>query len=109
MEMSLKDRLRAAFVRLAAIVDDGGRMLIWALLSVLLLIVIAYFMNPAKFGSYLWVMSKLSLAAALGYGFDRAAAWDAKPSQLEGIEKAMAQTRRATLMAAAIIAAGLMP
>lgn len=91
------------------IVDDGGRMLIWAVLSLLLLIVIAFFFNPAKFGSYLWVMSKLSLAAALGYGFDRAAAWDAKPSKLEGIEKAMAQTRRATLMAAAIIAAGLMP
>lgn len=106
---TFKERLHAAYIRFAAIVDDGGRMLIWAVLSLLLLIVIAYFFNPAKFGSYLWVMSKLSLAAALGYGFDRAASWNAKPSQLEGIEAAMAQTRRATLMAASIIAAGLMP
>jgi len=107
--MPIKDRLKAAYQRFAAIVDDGGRMLLWALLSLLLLAVIAAFLNPAKFGSYLWVVSKLSLAAALGYGFDRGASWDASPSKLEGIEKAMAQTRRATLMAAAIIAAGLMP
>lgn len=107
--MTLKDRLRAAYARFATLVDDGGRMLLWALLSLLLLGVIAGFINPAKVGGYLWVVSKLSLAAVLGYGFDRAASPGASPSALDGIEKAMAQTRRATLMAAAIIAAGLMP
>jgi hypothetical protein len=107
--MTLKDRLHAAYARFAAVVDDGGRMLLWVLLSLLLLAVIAAFLNPAKFGSYLWVVSKLSLAATLGYGFDRAAAPGGSPAKLDGIEKAMAQTRRATLMAAAIIAAGLMP
>lgn len=106
---TIKDRLHAAYVRFAAIVDGGGRMLIWALLSLLLLGVIAGWLNPSKFGSYLWVVSKLSLAAVLGYGFDRAASPDDQPSKVEGIERAMAQTRRATLMAAAIIAAGLMP
>jgi hypothetical protein len=107
--MDIKDVSKNAYQRVVAIIDDGGRMLLWALLSLLLLVVIAVWLNPAKFGSYLWVMSKLSLAAVLGYGFDRAAAFDSKPSKLDGIEKAMAQTRRATLIAAAIIAAGLMP
>lgn len=107
--MDLKDRLKAAYQRVAGIIDDGGRMLLWALLSLVLLGAIAFWLNPAKFGSYLWVVSKLSLAAVLGYGFDRAGAPGNSPAKLDGIEKAMAQTRRATLMAAAIIAAGLMP
>lgn len=107
--MPIKERLKVAYTRFAAIVDDGSRMLLWVVLSLLLLAVIAAFLNPAKFGSYLWVVSKLSMAATLGYGFDRAAAPGGSPAKLEGIEKAMAQTRRATLMAAAIIAAGLMP
>lgn len=107
--MALKTALGNAFKRAAAIIDDGGLMLLWALLSLLLLLVIALRLNPAKFGSYLWVVSKLSLAATLGYFFDRAASPGANPSKLDGIDKAMAQTRRATLMAAAIIAAGLMP
>lgn len=107
--MALKTVLATTFARAAALIDDGGRMLLWALLSLLLLLVIAVWLNPAKLGSYLWVVSKLSLAATLGYFFDRAVAPHASPSKLEGIEKAMAQTRRATLMAACVIAAGLMP
>ncbi len=107
--MGFKDRLIAVYVRVAASLEGFGVMAAWALLSLLLLLVIAVFLNPAKFGSYLWIVSKLSLAAVLGYGFDRAAAPDSRPSKLEGIEKAMAQTRRVTLMAAAIVAAGLMP
>lgn len=104
-----KARFIASYERIAETVDGGGRMLLWALLSLLLLAVIAGWLNPAKFGSYLWIVSKLSLAAVLGYGFDRAASPHANPSDLDGIERAMAQTRRATLMAAAIVAAGLMP
>lgn len=104
-----KARWIARYEALAGAVDGFGRMALWALLSLLLLGVIAGWLNPAKFGSYLWIVSKLSLAAVLGYGFDRAASPDARPSQLDGIERAMAQTRRATLMAAAIVAAGLMP
>jgi hypothetical protein len=107
--MGFKDRLSASYTRIAGMLDGGGRMMLWALLSLMLLLVIAVAFNPAKFGSYLWIVSKLSLAAVLGYGFDRGASPDARPSQLDGIERAMAQTRRATLMAASIIAAGLMP
>lgn len=105
----ITQRLSAAYQRFANTVDGGGRMLLWALLSLMLLGVIAGLINPAKVGSYLWIVSKLSLAAVLGYGFDRAASPGARPADLEGIERAMAQTRRATLMASAIIAAGLMP
>ena len=107
--MGVKQRLSTAYQAFASAVDGFGRMALWALLSLLLLVVIAWFLNPAKVGSYLWIISKLSLAAVLGYGFDRAASPDGRPSELQGIEMAMAQTRRATLMAAAIIAAGLMP
>lgn len=107
--MDFKSRLSATYESFAAALDDFGRMALWALLSLLLLVVIAWFLNPAKIGSYLWIVSKLSLAAVLGYGFDRAASPYARPHQLDGIERAMAQTRRATLMAAAIVAAGLMP
>lgn len=105
----IKARLGMAYQSFASAVDGFGRMALWALLSLLLLGVIAGLINPAKVGSYLWIVSKLSLAAVLGYGYDRAASPNARPSQLDGIERAMAQTRRATLMAAAIVAAGLMP
>lgn len=105
----MKDRLTAIYVRLAASLEGFGMMALWALLSLLLLLVIAVAFNPAKFGSYLWIVSKLAMAAVLGYGFDRAAAHNNQPEKLEGIERAMAQTRRATLMAAVILAAGLSP
>lgn len=107
--MRVNPRLIEVFKHLADSVTNVGRMLLWALLSLVLLAVIAWFLNPAKFGSYLWIVSKLSLAAVLGYGFDRAASPNDAPSSLDGIERAMAQTRRATLMAATIVAAGLMP
>lgn len=107
--MAFKDRLTVLYARIAGAVDVGGRMTLWVALSLILLGVIVVWLNPAKLGSYLWVIAKLALAAVLGYGFDRAASPHDAPDALQGIERAMAQTRRATLMAAAIIAAGLMP
>ena len=85
-----------------------GAMWLWLLVSLILLGLVAL-VNPAKLGVYGWLVSKLSMAAVLGYAFDRAAFPRARPSQLEGIERAMAQTRRGTLIAAALVAAGLMP
>lgn len=105
----LKSTFKALFTSVATIIDDGGRMMGWALVSLLLLGVIVGWLNPAKFGSYLWMISKLSLAAVLGYGFDRATAFESQPGQLDGLDKSMAQTRRASLIAACIVAAGLMP
>lgn len=90
----------------AAVVDRVGAMLLWFVLSLVLLALVLP-LNPAKLGAYLWMMSKVAGAAAAGYGLDRAAFRGADPTALDGIEKAMAQTRRATLVAAAMIAAGL--
>jgi len=80
----------------------------WLLIAVSLLILAAVvFLNPAKLGAYLWAISKLSGAAALGYGIDTAFFRGSEPRYLDGLEKTMAQTRRATLIAAALIGAGL--
>ena len=100
--MSLKNR----FTQLVAQFDRLGHMAIWAVLSLVLLLIVAP-INPMLVGSYLWALCKICAAASLGYGFDWAAFRDADPAHAEGIERAMALTRRATLMAAAMIASGL--
>ena len=79
-----------------------------AAISVVLLAVVAIWLNPAKAGSYLWVISKLSLAAVLGEAFWRAMRRP-QPDPEDELARSMAQTQRATLIAASIIAAGLMP
>jgi len=94
------------FTKSAALVDRFGHMSLWFFVSLALLLIVAP-LNPILVASYLWALSKISAAAAIGYGFDWAAFREADPVALEGIEKAMAQTRRATLIAAAMIAAGL--
>jgi hypothetical protein len=82
-------------------------MLLVAALSLITLAITAL-INPAKLGLYVYMVSKLTGAAVLGYVVDLAASPKSDPSQLEGIEQNMAYNRRNTLMAAAIIAAGLM-
>lgn len=101
--MSIRNRISQAI----AAVGELGRMWPWALVSIIALGAVLL-LNPAKGGAYLWILSKLALAAVVGYGVDLAA-FSQRPTALEGIEKAMAQTRRATLIAAAMVAAGLMP
>lgn len=98
----------AIFTRFANAWASLGAMWLWAAVSLILLVLVAL-VNPAKLGVYGWLMSKLSMAAVLGFGFDRAAFPTARPSALEGIERAMAQTRRGTIIAASLVAAGLMP
>lgn len=94
------------FIRAGEQLERIGFVWLWVLISVALLALVVP-MNPAKLGAYLWAISKIAGAAAIGYGFDWAAFRGADPRYLDGIEKAMAQTRRATLVAAAMIAAGL--
>lgn len=95
------------FTKAAALLDRFGHMSLWFVVSLALLLIVAP-INPVLLASYLWALSKISAAAAVGYGFDWAAFRDANPKDLDGgIEQAMAQTRRATIMAAAMIAAGL--
>lgn len=79
-----------------------------ALISVVLLIVIVAWLNPAKLTSYMWVITKLLLAAVLGETFYRATRHGSDDSQ-DSLESSMAQNRRAMLIASAIIASGMMP
>lgn len=106
--MGFKDRFNEVLPHFNATLASFGRMWVWVIISLVLLALVT-FLNPAKFGSYLWIVSKLSCAAVVGFGVDGAAFPGTDFSSLEGIEKTMAQTRRATLIAAAMIAAGLMP
>lgn len=93
-------RITDAYARIAP--------LAWFAVSLALLAAVAI-VNPAKLGVYGWLVCKLTMAASLGYLFDRSAFSDACPANLEGIERAMAQTRRGTIIAATLIATGLMP
>lgn len=98
--------LKQVFIRTGEQLERIGIVWLWAVISVALLALVLL-LNPAKLGAYLWAMSKITGAAAFGIGFDWAAFRGQDPRYLDGIEKAMAQTRRATLVAAAMIAAGL--
>ncbi|WP_411832307.1 hypothetical protein [Pseudoxanthomonas mexicana] len=100
------DKVQRLLAPATQLLERIGFVWLWLLVSVLLLGVVVV-LNPAKLGAYVWFMSKTSGAFALGYGFDWAAFRGADPRYLDGIEKTMAQTRRATLIAAAIIGAGL--
>lgn len=95
--------------RVAAVIDKLLGFSALAAISLMTLLIVAMFLNPAKFGSYLWVISKLCLAAALGELFYRAMTSRAERADGDGLTHSMAQTQRATLIAASIIAAGLMP
>ncbi|HEY1071236.1 MAG TPA: hypothetical protein VGE33_11990 [Thermomonas sp.] len=106
MNDSLIDKLQRRIQPLTTLLDRIGHAWLWLVLSLgLMLIVVG--LNPAKFGTYVWFMSKLLGASAIGYFVDWGAFRGADPRYLDGIEKTMAQTRRATLIAAAIIGAGL--
>lgn len=101
--MKPQQRLR---IFLAGLPDAFARIWAFGIASLVLLAVVAA-INPVLLGSYAWAMSKLSGAAVLAYALDKAAFRGNDPRYLEGIQQDLAQTRRATLMAAAMIAAGL--
>lgn len=88
------------------LLDRIGHAWLWLLFSLLLLAVVVL-INSAKFGPYVWFMSKLLGAAAVGYFVDWGAFRGSDPRFQDGLERGMSQTRRATLIAAAIIGAGL--
>jgi len=102
----LSPRVAVLFERMVSGLDRIGFAWLLMAVSVLALTGVA-FLNPAKLGAYLWAISKLSGAAALGYGIDTAFFRGSEPRYLDGLDKTMAQTRRATLIAATVIGAGL--
>lgn len=99
-------RVRRLFAALIGAIDAVGFVWLWLAISLVLLCAVLV-LNPAKLGAYLWFMAKLSGAASMGYGFDVAFFRGSNPRYLSGIEASMAQTRRATLIVGAMIAAGL--
>ena len=104
---SLIEYAQAAIAQITALFDRIGFVWFWLLISILLLMLVLP-LNPAKFGAYLWFASKISGAAAIGYGIDFAFFRGSDPRHLqEGIEKSMAQNRRVILIGCAMIAAGL--
>lgn len=79
----------------------------WVLLALALIAPVAV-ANPAKLLVGAWLAAKIIASALIGVALFRS--WDdPHVDQLEGIERAMAYTRRVTLMAAAIIAAAFAP
>jgi len=64
-------RLAVLFERIVSGLDRIG--FAWLLIAVSVLTLAGVVcLNPAKLGAYLWAISKLSGAAALGYGIDTA-------------------------------------
>ena len=67
-------------------------------------------LNPAKAGLALWGVSKIALCAYLGYWVDRLCFRpEDRPHLLEGISRGAAWKRRSLIVAAAILAGGLIP
>lgn len=71
---------------------------------------VVLYLNPAKAGLALFGVSKIALGGYLGYLCDRFGfRYEDRPHVLEGISKGTAWKRRAIIMAAAIVAAALIP
>jgi len=105
-ELPSPRRIAVLFERIVSGLDRIGFAWLLIVVSALTLAGVVV-LNPAKLGAYVWFVSKLSGAAVLGYGIDTAFFRGSEPRYLDGLEKTMAQTRRATLIAAAVIGAGL--
>lgn len=101
--MSLGDQIKLFFFWLLARRERIG----WVLLAGALTGVVAL-VNPAKLLVGTWLGAKIIASALIGVALFRT--WDdPRVDELEGIERAMAYTRRVTLMAAAIVAAAFAP
>jgi hypothetical protein len=101
----MKERIQSFFVAAAAAIDRLANFAVVAAISILLLLLVVW-LNPAKLGSFIWMISKLSMAALLGEFVYRAMSrgQDSDDALLTG----MRQSQRAVLLAACIVAAGLM-
>lgn len=96
---------RAAWHKLGDFSRAAPLLLVFALTFAVVLT-----LNPAKAGLALWGASKIALCAYLGYWADRLCFRpEDRPHTLEGISKGTAWKRRALIVAAAIIAGGMIP
>ena len=103
MDTTKIERIKAAILGWVARI---GHIWLFFAASLVLLPIVAT-INGLFVTSYLWAASKITMAGAIGYAFDRAAFPGSDPRYLTGIEQSMAQSRRGVLIAAAMIAAGL--
>jgi hypothetical protein len=99
------DRARAT---LRAALDAGRASPLLLVFAATFLAVAA--MNPAKAGLALWGVSKIALGGYVGYWADRLCFRpEDRPHRLVGIAQGTAWKRRALIIAAAILAGGLIP
>jgi hypothetical protein len=99
------DATRAALRRLTDVARASPLLLVFALT-----IAVVAAMNPAKAGLALWGVSKIALAGYAGYWVDRMAFRpEDRPHRLIGIAQGTAWKRRALIIAAAVVAGGLIP
>lgn len=71
---------------------------------------ITVFMAPAKAGLAVWGIAKLACGGYTGYWIDRLSyRRESRPHRLEGISRGAAEKRRAIIIAASVIATGLLP
>ncbi len=103
MDTTKIERVKAAILGWVARI---GHIWLFFAASLVLLLIVAKF-NGLLITSYLWAASKITMAGAVGYALDRAAFPGSDPRYLAGIEQSMAQSRRGVVIAAAMIAAGL--
>lgn len=65
---------------------------------------------PAKAGLAIWGVAKLACGGYIGYWIDRLCYRpESRPHRLEGISRGAAEKRRAIIIAASVIATGLLP
>lgn len=65
---------------------------------------------PAKAGLAVWGIAKLACGGYVGYWIDRLCyRYESRPHRLEGISRGAAEKRRAIIVAASVIATGLLP
>lgn len=80
------------------------------LIVFLITFILVALLAPAKVGLTLFGLSKLCLGGYVGYWIDRATfRAEARPHRLEGIAQGTAWKRRSVIIAAAVIAAALIP
>ncbi|WP_368565517.1 putative holin [Pseudoxanthomonas sp. UTMC 1351] len=83
----------------------------WPLLLIFLTtFAVVLWLNPAKAGLAFWGVSKIALCGYLGYWADRLCFRpEDRPHALVGISRGAAWKRRALIVAAAILAGGMIP
>lgn len=71
---------------------------------------VTVFLAPAKAGLTVWGIAKIACGGYLGYWVDRLSFRpESRPHRLDGISRGAAEKRRAWIIGACVIAAGLLP